>query len=541
MADRNLEIIINAKDQATKIIAWVQKQIKGLEKQTTGFNKTLNNMQPAFKKMAGYWTVATTALWYWFNKAIDISTDLWESINAVEVIFWDGAKTILKYWESAAKSAWISNRAFNQMSTEMGALLWATWLTAQETANETVTLAERAKDMASVFNVDVGIAMSALNQWLRWETEAMRKFASDVTDASLQSYLLWQWIEWTVTKMSQQEKTLLRLDKMMFDTNVTHWDFNNTINSLANRQKILTATTEDTTASFWLLLAPMKQLAFDVLWPILTQIGTFIKENPELTKTLAMVTIWTVAFVAIIGTLWMILPAIITTIWFLTTAVWALSTAFAFLAANPIILLIAAIVALGVVIYKFYEDWDNITLTIKYLWWLMTDSIIEKATWFKDTLIWIWEAIKSALFWIVNDIVITVKSKFQALADFVTGIFEKITWLYNKAKALASKAKSLAWSAVTSVTNFVSWAKATGWTVASWRTYLVWERWPELFTAPWAWNITPNNKMWGSSQTININVTGNHLSNEADEMRLADRIKESLARDISLASNFGIA
>lgn len=40
---------------------------------------------------------------------------------------------------------------------------------------------------------------------------------------------------------------------------------------------------------------------------------------------------------------------------------------------------------------------------------------------------------------------------------------------------------------------------------------------------------------------MNINVTGNKISNEADENRLAQKIKDSLARDINLARNFGIA
>lgn len=52
--------------------------------------------------------------------------------------------------------------------------------------------------------------------------------------------------------------------------------------------------------------------------------------------------------------------------------------------------------------------------------------------------------------------------------------------------------------------NSVSWARATWWPVSSSWTYLVWEKWPELFT-PWVnWYITPNNKLGGNNYMINI-------------------------------------
>jgi hypothetical protein len=75
--------------------------------------------------------------------------------------------------------------------------------------------------MASVFNTDVDDAMSAINQALRGETEAIRRYAGDVTDATLQTYLLSQGIEKNVTEMTQQEKRLLRVDVIMAQTAVT--------------------------------------------------------------------------------------------------------------------------------------------------------------------------------------------------------------------------------------------------------------------------------------------------------------------------------
>ncbi|MFK8055486.1 MAG: hypothetical protein AB8F78_05125 [Saprospiraceae bacterium] len=107
------------------------------------------------------------------------------------------------------------------MSTQVGALLKDTGISTQELSDKTIMLTERAADMASVFNTDVDDAMSAINQAIRGETEAIRRYAGDVTDATLQQYLLSQGIETSVTSMSQQEKRLLRIDVLMQQTNVT--------------------------------------------------------------------------------------------------------------------------------------------------------------------------------------------------------------------------------------------------------------------------------------------------------------------------------
>lgn len=597
MANYNLDILINANDQATKALKSVQWEFEWIKKSAKSASETIKNMQPTFEKMAGYWTVATTALWYGFNKAIDTAVDLWESINAVNVVFWEWADEILKYWQNAAKTVWLSNQAFNQLSTETWTLLKATWMSLDEVADETINLTERASDLASVFNTDVELAMSAINQALRWETEAIRRFWSDVTDASLEQFLLSQWINKTTSELTQQEKTLYRMQKIIADTNQVQWDFINTSDSLANRQRIMSAETTNTTAKFWELLIPIKQLVFDAIQPAIEKISTFIEKNPELAKTIAVVTISVTWLVAVIWTLWLVIPTIIT--WFATlkTATIALWGALRFLALNPIWLVITAIaawIAIWIAIVKnwdtikakaieiwtyilelyekykilfsifapliaiwieLYKNWDTVKIYAIALW--KTIKIVANNIWtawrdawdnikfimqqLKSTLSDIWNNIKENITGIVDNIVESVTDKFNALVETVQKVFDTISWIYNKAKNLASKASELVWWAVSWVKNLVSWERANWWAVTWGRTYLVGERWPELWTAPNSGTIIPNKDLTSWWQTININVTWNNFSNEADEDRLVEKIKQSLTREISLAKNFGIS
>ena len=114
----------------------------------------------------------------------------------------------------------------------------------------------------------------------------------------------------------------------------------------------------------------------------------------------------------------------------------------------------------------------------------------------------------------------------QETANTVQSMIAQYNTLETKLKRIINLRKKAG------VSSSVDGAKATWWTVVWGRTYLVGERWPELFTAPNTWNIVPNNKLWWGRQTININITWNNIWNEADENRLVEKIKTALARDM---------
>ena len=112
--------------------------------------------------------------------------------------------------------------------------------------------------------------------------------------------------------------------------------------------------------------------------------------------------------------------------------------------------------------------------------------------------------------------------------------WEKVNAQISKTKeliALLAKAKISSWW---SATPWIDWARATWWPVSWWKTYLVWEKWPELFTPMWGWNITPNNGLWGNSLSVSVNMWWVSVSNEADEWRLADSIMERLTRELQI-------
>ena len=73
------------------------------------------------------------------------------------------------------------------------------------------------------------------------------------------------------------------------------------------------------------------------------------------------------------------------------------------------------------------------------------------------------------------------------------------------------------WNVTSSI---LSLARASWWPVGWGQSYLVGEKWPEIFTPGVSWNIIPNNKIgWGSSIVIQISwVFGSDAAEEIGDM-----------------------
>jgi len=142
---------------------------------------------------------------------------------------------------------------------------------------------------------------------------------------------------------------------------------------------------------------------------------------------------------------------------------------------------------------------------------------------------WFWQTrtnIKNWLQWFIDDVV----SKFTALKDKVKSIVDSIKNMWNSAKEWVS------W-AVSSARDFVSSPfKAWWWDVYWWQSYIVWEKWPELFVPKQSWTITPTNQITNNNW-IEININWAIVRNDNDIKAIADEI----IRQVKLEKNFWIA
>lgn len=301
MADKELNIVVSAKNQASKALNSANKDI---QKMTKSVKSSRAEFIKSAKSLAAYSAAIGAVAFASANKLADMASDAEESINAVNVVFKEGADVIKDFSDTAARSMGLSAMEFRQMSTETGTLLSKINQPMQETAEQTVILGKRAADLASIYNTDVSLAMSAINQALRGETEALRKYGGEVTETALQEYAHAQGIQQKVKDMNEAEKVELRMQKILFDTNTAEGDFQNTIDGAANSQRVLTAEIKDYGAELGKNVLPLKKQALEITLELMKLLKGEKSDIEELNAA------WKVISIAIEAAIWVIQAAI---------------------------------------------------------------------------------------------------------------------------------------------------------------------------------------------------------------------------------------
>jgi hypothetical protein len=204
-----------------------------------------------------------------FNDSVNAASNLNESMNAVQKVFGASQQKILDWGKNNATSFGLSQRAFNEMATPMGALLKNAGLNLDQVATSTVKLTERASDMASVFNTDVSDALEAIQAGLRGETDPLERYGVSLSAARVEAEALTETHKKAASQLTQTELMTARLNLIMQQTASTAGDFKDTSDGLANSQRIVAARTEEVEAAIGQRLLPVmlqwSQFKLDVI------------------------------------------------------------------------------------------------------------------------------------------------------------------------------------------------------------------------------------------------------------------------------------
>lgn len=263
MNANEVAILIRAKDEATKtfkdISESANKSFDEAEKSAGGFGKTLGDVSKVAGGFlaAGAISSAVDGFTGFIGGAVSAASDLGESLNAVNVVFKDSAQTILDWGKNNANQFGLSQREFNQMATPLGAMLKNTGMDMKDVAKNTISLTERAADMASVFNTDVGDALTAIQAALRGESDPIEKYGVSLNAAAVEARALADTGKDSAKALTDQEKAAARLSLLFEQTAAVAGDFRNTSDGLANSQRIQAARTEELQAKIGTKLIPV--------------------------------------------------------------------------------------------------------------------------------------------------------------------------------------------------------------------------------------------------------------------------------------------
>lgn len=277
-------------------------------------------------------------------------------------------------------------------------------------------------------------------------------------------------------------------------------------------------------------LTPILLKLQETIIPIVQKILDWVDANQDLAAKILMAGLAIAGIMTVLGTLGLVLPPII-------SAIGMLGTALTFLAANPIVLVIAAIAALVAGIVWCIYNWDTVKTKVIEVWeiikaytanaveaigariraWVsgVYSSVVGVFTLVKTEVVGIWEAIKSSIFGVIDSIM----SRIQAMVDSVRNAY--------------AAASSFVGSAVSNTAALFGGKRANGGPVSAGNSYLVGENGPELFTPNSTGAVIPNNGFGGAN--ITLNITGNSFLGDDD---VADKIGAAIMRSLQFQLKF---
>lgn len=396
--------------------------------------------------------------------SVKMASDLEESMNAVNVVFGEAGDAIHEYGETAATSVGLSRSEFNQLSAEMGAMLNNVGIPLGEVAGETINLAERSADMASIFNTDVSQAFNAIQSAIKGEFNPLETFGVKLNAAMIEAKALEMGLGDLEGNVNDAAKAQAALALVYEQTDQYAGDFQNTADGLANSSKILTAQVKDEAAALGQDLLP---IALEVVNVVRDLVGRFKELTPEQKKVIMVV----LGLAAAIGPLLMMIGGMVSGIGGIITVVSAAGPVLAAIAAvltGPVGIAIAAVVAaVGLLYLAWKNNFLGIQDTFQTVWsaiqsvWKAVQAALE-GDWYAfgeylreawDTL---WGLIEErisgawdALVQIATDIVEGIKLAFQIdwgsvglniVQGIANGITNALSWIRNAARQAARAA-----------------------------------------------------------------------------------------------------
>ena len=242
-------------------------EYKNLAKATKGAQGSFDKLGANFAKVgkniakvtAGIAIGLGAAIASQIKPAIDAASDLSEGINAVNVSFGDAAEGVLKLGENAARGLGLSKTELFGISVQFSAFAKTIAGEGGDVVKVVDDISNRGADFASVFNLDVSDALAKFQSGLAGSSEPLRAYGIDVSAVTIEAYALANGIGDGSGKLTEQEKILARYGAIMEQTEGVTGDFANTSDGLANQQRILAATIEDTRAEIGEKFMPIMQ------------------------------------------------------------------------------------------------------------------------------------------------------------------------------------------------------------------------------------------------------------------------------------------
>lgn len=434
--------------------------------------------------------------------AVDAGSDMIESQNKVEVAFGDSADSVKKFSETTLETYGIAKGTALDMASLFGDMATSMEIPQDAAAEMSESLVGLAGDLASFKNIGLEDAQNALKGVFTGETESLKNLGVVMTQDNLLRFAMKEGMIDTTKTAQQLEKEEIALEKaqtayndavskygensleareaalkvsdaevalnesakasldtlstaemvqlryayVLNATKNAQGDFARTSDGTANSLRVASEATKEVAADFGTLLAPYVAQAAQMVSELLKSITALPDEQKKVILVIA-------AVVAAIGPVLTIGGKLISAIGSVISGIGSLGSSMSFLAANPIVAVIAVITALVAAFAVAYEkcEWfrdgvNNAIEKVKEVWSSTVEGVKKILTALSDA----WHSA-------VNKVKEVTATAMTAASDTVK---EKLSNIKNAYEQNGGGLKGIAAATMEAIKGYYT----TGWT-----------------------------------------------------------------------------
>lgn len=257
-----------------------EQGLSASEKKAKGWSVNVGGL---FKSIAGALAkataVATAAITGVAVATGEAASDQAEALSKVKVVFGDLSSSVIDFASTSASSLGLSKTAALGALGTYGNLFTAMGIGADKSADMSTELVGLAADLASFNNLDPTEVLEKLRSGLVGETEPLRSLGVNLNQATIEAKAmelgLWDGNGAIDAAAKAQASYALILDQ----TKTAQGDFARTSTGMANQQRILSATFQDSMAAVGAAFLPIIQALLPELTAMLQGLADWVVAN----------------------------------------------------------------------------------------------------------------------------------------------------------------------------------------------------------------------------------------------------------------------
>jgi hypothetical protein len=235
--------------------------------------------------------------------AFNLGAQYEQALGKMNVVFEDNAKNIEEWASNSLKNFGLAKNTAITMVSDFGALFKGMGISLKETEEWSKTLTERTMDLSNFYDTTIEETTNALNAIVTGQTEPLRKFGINMTQATLQEYAYANGIKKKVSEMTEAEKVQLRYNFVIDRTAIA-------VGTTARESDSATGQINRFKESIKELGLAFSEEILPVITPLIENLTNFITKLSDMDEGTKKFIVTTIGMLAVLGPLAIMLSSV---------------------------------------------------------------------------------------------------------------------------------------------------------------------------------------------------------------------------------------